>query len=234
VYLNSDAVANNVQSLSQQSAQLDGAIQQVVSATDLTRQEVLGLVGQTIGRTPTAVVQPDQDVLPTNDLDGDGDLDAVGGFLSYRNFGNVQYWGVDASVQVQATDRLDAFANVSFVSDDFFDSEELDEAGTSLSLALNAPSFKAKGGLDYRFDMGLSVGASGNYVEGFPVETGPYVGDVDSYFLLDLRAGYDLPSISGLRFDVTAKNVLDNEHREFVGAPELGLMVMGRLTYELP
>ena len=66
------------------------------------------------------------------------------------------------------------------------------------------------------------------------MRSGPYVGDVASYFLLDLRAGYDLPSVSGLRFDVTAKNVLDNEHREFVGAPKLGLMLLGRLTYELP
>jgi iron complex outermembrane receptor protein len=195
---------------------------------------VAGLFGTITGtgldNTPTAVVQPDQQVLP-----GGGSSNAVGGFLSYRNFGDVEYWGIDASVQVQATDQLDAFANVSIVSDDFFDNEELDEEGTSLSLALNAPSFKAKGGADYRFeDVGLSVGASGNYVEGFPVETGPYVGEVESYFLLDARLGYDFTTIPGLRANLTVKNVLDNEHREFVGAPELGLMVLGRLTYTLP
>jgi TonB dependent receptor. len=160
----------------------------------------------------------------------------VGGFLSYRNFGSVEYWGIDASVQAQVTDQLDTFANVSVVSDDFFDNTELDETNTSLSLALNAPSFKAKGGVDYRFDgVGLSVGASGNYVEGFPVETGPYVGDVDSYFLLDAHVGYEFTdSIPGLSANLTAKNLLNNEHREFVGAPELGFMLMGRLTYELP
>jgi len=236
VYLNSETVASNVNALSNQSPTVEGAIQQLTASTSLSREQVLGLVGQTIGQTPTGVVQPDdQQVLPTSDLDGDGERDAVGGFLSYRNFGNVQYWGIDASVQVQATDQLDAFANVSIVSDNFFDNEDLDEEGTSLSLALNAPSFKAKGGADYRFeDVGLSVGASGNYVEGFPVETGPYVGEVESYFLLDARLGYDFTTIPGLRANLTVKNVLDNEHREFVGAPELGLMVLGRLTYTLP
>jgi iron complex outermembrane receptor protein len=188
-----------------------------------------GTTSEQIGQGPVGVVQPDQSVLPGTNSG------AVGGLLSYRNFGNVQYWGIDASVQVQATDRLDAFANVSIVSDDFFDNDELDEEETSLSLALNAPSFKAKGGLDYRFEgVGLSVGASGNYVEGFPVETGPYVGEVEDYFLLDARLGYDLPPISGLSANLTVKNVLNNEHREFVGAPELGRMIMARLTYELP
>ena len=189
------------------------------------------VIGGGLAGTPTAVVQPDQQVLP-NETNTPTN---VGGFLSYRNFGQVEYWGIDASVQVQATEQLDAFANVSIVSDDFFDNKELDEEGTSLSLALNAPSFKAKGGIDYQFDeSGLSVGTSGNYVEGFPVETGPYVGEVESYFLLDAHLGYDLSSIPGLSANLTVKNVLNNEHREFVGAPELGRLFMGRLTYTLP
>lgn len=204
-----------------------------LQAAGLQPQNVAGLLGTITGtglaNTPTAVVQPDQQVLP-----GGGDGTDVGGFLSYRNFGSVEYWGIDASVQVQATDQLDAFANVSILSDDFFDNEELDEEDTSLSLALNAPTFKAKGGADYRFDdLGLSVGASGNYVEGFPVETGPYVGEVDSYFLLDARLGYDFSALPGLRANLTVKNVLNNEHREFVGAPALGRLIMGRLTYSL-
>ncbi|HHP7239333.1 TonB-dependent receptor domain-containing protein, partial [Longibacter sp.] len=155
----------------------------------------------------------------------------VGGFLSYRNFGEVSYYGIDISLTLQATDALSMFANTSILSDDFFDNEELEETNTSLSLALNAPAFKAKSGFDYRFDSGFSFGMTGNYVEGFPVETGPYVGEVDSYFLLDARVGYKLTSIPGLRVDITGKNILDNEHREFAGAPELGLAVFGRMQY---
>lgn len=199
----------------------------------LSAQQIAGILGALVGgalnNQPAAVVQPDQQVLP-----GGGGPNEVGGFLSYRNFGTVEYWGIDASLQLQLTDALDVFANASIVSDDFFDNEELDEENQSLSLALNAPAFKVKSGFDYRLDNGFSFGASGNYVQGFPVETGPYVGSVEEYFLLDLHAGYRFPQIPGLRLNVSAQNVLDNEHREFVGAPALGRTIFGRLTYTLP
>ena len=188
-----------------------------------------GIVGSGLDDTPAAVVQPDEQVLP-----GGGTADQVGALLTYRNFGQVEYWGVDASVEVDITDTFTAFGNVSYVSDDFFDNEELDETDTSLSLALNAPAFKTKGGFDYGLPAGFSVGATVHYVDGFPVRSGPYVGDVQSYTLLDVRAAYNVPAVPGLSLTVTGKNVLDNRHREFVGAPPLGRMLMGRLTYELP
>ena len=196
-----------------------------------------GLVGGAVNGQQLGIVQPDvafpdapaesQDIVPGPNPN------TVGGFLSYRNFGQIDYWGIDASVEFQASDALRMFTNASFVSDDFFDNEELDETDTNLNVALNAPSFKMKGGVDYAFENGVSVGATANYVEGFPVRSGPYVGDVDTYFLLDLRAGYDVPSIPGLRLDVSANNVLDNEHRQFVGAPELGITIFGSATYTL-
>lgn len=154
--------------------------------------------------------------------------------LAYRNFGNVNLWGADVSLQFLASDRLSFFGNVSIVSDDFFDNEELDEAGSNLSLALNAAAFKSKFGFAYNVPFGLSFNASGRYTDGFPVESGPYVGDVDSYFLLDLGLGYDLGKVyTGMRFDVTIQNILDNEHREFIGAPEIGRLAMARLSYTI-
>ena len=229
VYLDpQDFVAPDVQARIASNPQVNGAFQQFVQASGLSEQQAVELLAGTFGSTPSGVVQPDQNVLPG----GGGDKEA-GAFLSYRNFGEVQYYGADISVTVQATDALSIFSNASFVSDDFFDNEELDETNTSLSLALNAPAFKAKGGFDYRMDNGFSFGATSNYVEGFPVETGPYVGEVDSYVLVDVRAGYRFQNVPGLRLDVTANNVLDNEHRQFVGAPELGRLIIGRLTYTI-
>ena len=196
----------------------------------LTSAQIAGILGGVVGNgldnTPTAVVQPDQEVLP-----GGGASNEVGGFLSYRNFGQVSYFGTDISLTLQATDELSIFANTSILSDDFFDNEELEEENASLSLALNAPAFKAKGGYNYRFENGFSFGMTANYVEGFPVETGPYVGEVESYFLLDARVGYDVQSVPGLSVNVTGKNILNNEHREFAGAPELGAAIFGRMTY---
>ncbi|MFB6272290.1 MAG: TonB-dependent receptor domain-containing protein [Salinibacter sp.] len=149
--------------------------------------------------------------------------------FQYRNGGDIEYWGVDASAVVHVTEELTMFGNTSVVSDDSF------EGSGRRPIALNAPAFKVKGGFDYRlprFD--ASIGATAHYVDDFPVRYGPYTGTVSSYSLLDVRARAAIPSVPGLSVNLTAKNVLGNEHREFVGAPALGRMVIARLTYEIP
>jgi iron complex outermembrane receptor protein len=155
--------------------------------------------------------------------------------LAYRNFGEIDYWGFDAAFELTASRRLSFFGNVSVVSDDFFDNEELDESGTSLSLALNAPTLKWRIGGRYSAPQGPHVSLAGRYTKGFPIASGPYVGDLESYFLLDLGFGYDMGRFaSGLRLDVGIQNLLDNEHREFVGAPQLGRMGIVKATYTMP
>ncbi len=149
--------------------------------------------------------------------------------LEYQSGGDIEYWGLDVAAELNATDNLAIFGNTSVVSDDSF------EGNGAGKIRLNAPAFKVKGGLDYRlprFD--ASIGATAHYVDDFPVRYGPYVGTVGSYALLDLRARAAVSSVPGLSVNVTAKNVLGAEHREFVGAPALGRMVVARLTYELP
>lgn len=188
--------------------------------------EQLFTVFSGLASRPVGVVQPDQELTD--------DPNTVAGFLAYRNYGDLTYWGLDASAQFIVNDNIDLFGNVSVVSDDFFDPEELDEEGTDLTLALNASTLKVKFGGSYRKPGSFNVNASGRYTEGFPVVSGPYIGDLESYFLLDVGAGYDFArTLPGLRFDVTVQNVLDNEHREFIGAPLLGRMAMARLTYSL-
>jgi iron complex outermembrane receptor protein len=194
----------------------------------LTAEQVAGLLvtlsADQLPTGPVAIVQPRQN------NEGPGNVPEL--LLSYRNFGEIDYYGADISAQFIASDRINLFGNISWVSDDFFDNEELDEAGSSLSLALNAPTFKGKFGGSYSVPGSFSVNASGRYVEGFPVASGPYLGEVDSYFLLDLGAGYDFQNtVPGLRLDVTVTNVLDDMHYEFVGAPQIGRMAMARAIY---
>ena len=198
---------------------------------------VVGLAADQLpsASTPVAIVVPEE-----NDL-GEGQAPELLG--TYKNFGKVEYWGIDASFQFFASRNLRLFGNVSVVSDDFFDNTELDEANVDIKLALNAPSFKAKGGFSYRSPSGIAFGVSGRFIKGFPVFSGPYVGGlpepygdgtggVEDYFLLDLNFGYDLRNYApGLRLDISVQNALDNEHREFIGAPQIGRLAMSRLTY---
>lgn len=214
-------------------------LQQAGLPPDQVAALLAGLVGGALANTPAAVVQPDQPVLPTDNQN------EVGALISYRNFGTVTYYGVDVALEVRATDRLRLFGNASFVSDDFFDNEELDEENADLALALNAPKTKAKGGFSYSVPRGLSFNASARYTEGFPVLSGPYVGGlpapygtgeggVEDHFLLDVGVGYDFEKyVPGLRLNVTVQNALDNEHRQFIGATQLGRLALARLTYSL-
>lgn len=207
-------------------AQLNGALQQM----GLTPEQVAGLiVAMAADQLPSATT-PVAIVSPVENYAGPGVTPEL--MLTYRSYGNIQFWGADISTQVMATDALTLFGNLSFVSDDFFDNEELDEVNTSLSLALNAPTLKVRGGFDYKLRSGFSFNASGRYTEGFLVRSGPYIGDVDSFFLLDVGAGYDLGRYApGLQLNVLIQNVLDDKHREFVGAPQIGRMALARLTY---
>jgi outer membrane receptor for ferrienterochelin and colicins len=210
---------------------LGGAtLAQALGGLGLSSAQVAGLLvtlaadGLPSASTPVAIVQAasnDPGVGKTPEL-----------MLAYRNFGNVDYLGLDASFQYIASKKLSLFANLSWVSDDFFDAKDLGEPGTDLRLALNAPAFKARGGFKYTFESGFSLNASGRYSDGFPISSGPYQGFLDSYFVLDVGFGYDLNKYTpGLRVDVGVSNALDDEHREFIGAPNLGRMGIGRLTY---
>ncbi len=209
-------------------AQLAGTLQALNLPASAVADLIVGLAADQLpsASTPVAIVTPN------DNTPGLGEAPEL--MLAYRNFGNINLWGVDVSMQFLASERLSLFGNVSIVSDDFFDNEELDESGTDLSLALNAAAFKSKVGFAYSIPFGMSFNAAGRYIDAFPVQSGPYVGDVDSYFLLDLGFGYDLGKMyTGMRFDVTIQNILNNEHREFIGAPEIGRLALARLSYTI-
>ncbi|MBX2819846.1 MAG: TonB-dependent receptor [Rhodothermaceae bacterium] len=184
--------------------------------------------------TRVGVVSPDQQILP----DGTP-ANIAGGLFSYRNFGNVTLWGTDLAVEYIASEKLRMHAHMSYISDDYFDNTELQEEGSELAVALNAPTFKMGMGAEYQFPFGLSLRASGRAVNEFIVITGPFEGMVDDYVVFDAGVGYDFGrQITGLRIDLTAQNLLTfvngksvSTHREFVGAPQIGRIVMARALF---
>ena len=194
----------------------------------LTPQEASELLIKIAGddlpgpKMPVAIVQPNEN------NKGEGHFPEL--MLTYPNFGSIRYFGMDVSAQVMASDRLMFFGNASWVSDDYFDRTELKEETEDAELALNAPGFKFKLGGQYQRGNGISLSASGRFTRGFPVITGQYVGHVPSYTIIDIGAGYAIRR-AGLRADLGISNLLDSNHREFVGAPRLGRVASLRLTY---
>jgi iron complex outermembrane receptor protein len=146
--------------------------------------------------------------------------------LTYRNFGNVELGGLDLGVQWQFDPVWTLTASYSHVSEDLF--ENLDGIG---DVALNAPKNKVGLGLRYHDRLaGLNTGFRILWVDGFPVSSGVYVGEVQPYTVTDFDIEYQIPRLAGTSVVLTMQNVFDHLHREFVGTPELGRVSMLRLN----
>ncbi len=139
--------------------------------------------------------------------------------------GTVTLWGADVSVSADVTESLSLNGSYSWVSDD-----SIANVAVAESYVLNGPRNKAAAGATYRHARsGIRVGMEGRYVSSFPVVAGVYDGRVDEYGVMDVRAGLALPGLRNVELSVEALNVFDNRHQEFVGAPEIGRLVLARV-----
>lgn len=124
-------------------------------------------------------------------------------------------------------------AGYSFQSKECFDFDEDGACPGSDDLALNAPSHK--GSLGFAFTnrrRGFLLDGRWRFSEGFDMRSGVFAGTVDAYHVLDVTAGYQLPFQPTARLELTVYNLLNNLHREFVGAPELGRLALVRVRYD--
>ena len=146
--------------------------------------------------------------------------------LTYRNYGDISLNGLDLNFTFFLNPSWSVGANYSFVSKDLF--ENVDGIG---DIALNAPRNKFGANIQYtNINLGLGVGLRARFVQGFPVRSGVYVGEVESYYTVDLNAGYDIPLGPKPRLSFTVQNLMDHRHQQFVGTPEIGRLAMARLT----
>ena len=185
----------------------------------VTREQILPIV-EGVAQLPLGTVVPDQ-------------VDAPDLLVTYRNFGEVDFWGADLSAQIIASDRVRINASYSFQSDECFDFNDDGNCTSSDDIALNAPNHK--GSMGFTFDdraTGFSFGGRMRMTTAFPMNSGVYVGDVDGYSVIDASIGYRLPFQPSTHVSLTANNILNNLHREFVGAPEIGRMLLARVRYD--
>ena len=153
-------------------------------------------------------------------------FDPTAVMVTYRNFGDVDFYGVDLSLSYFLSRHWTITGNYSFVSEDFF--SNLDGID---NIALNAPKHKFGGSITYRNDeVGFDSNLRLRWVDSFPVQTGAFVGSVGSYAVLDLTANYKFPFSKNTNLNLTVQNLTDNNHQEMVGAPRIGRLAMFRLT----
>jgi outer membrane receptor for ferrienterochelin and colicins len=200
----------------------------LVQAGVMTPAELLATVTQLVAGTdqrpglaqvPIGTIAPDQR--------SDSDL-----ILTYRNFGDVNFWGADLATQFFVNEKLSFRGSASWVSKECFLSDTKSCSGTE-AVALNAPTFK--GAFSTRWQdaaKGVSLEGQVRYMDGFPMNSGVFIGRVNAYSVVDANAAYRFSGLSGATLSVTGSNLLNRLHREFIGAPELGRLLLVRLQYD--
>lgn len=143
------------------------------------------------------------------------------------NYGDIDIRGIDCEVSYLMNSEWTFAGTYSHISQTYF--EKLD--GIS-DLALNSPCHKASLTTNYRNQIaGLSAELRYRWTDGFRMNSGVYVGSVGSYHLVDLNISYEIPSYKGLTATLSALNLLNNKHQEFVGAAEIGRWTTLRVQY---
>ena len=167
--------------------------------------------------------------------------------FTYVNAGDLDMWGADFAVKAFLNDEWTLGATGSWVSDDYFDLDEIDNA--IAPIALNAPALKGSLSLAYRnARSGINAEARVRANAQFPAESAGFTGTVcetgpradilfeeecvDGYTLVDLTAGYKVPRTQAT-LQVTVSNLFDEPYRSFVGVPEIGRFLMAQVKYDL-
>ena len=183
---------------------------------DATATQVCGAYAQ----VPIGTVSP-------NETTHKGDI-----LLSYRNYGELSYYGTDAAFTYELSPEFAISGSASYINQNVFTGDDLGAGAGSDTIALNAPQYKSALSIMHRnADLGLNVGLQWRWVDAFRMNSGVYVGDVQAFHMLDLNLNYAIPSVQGLSFNLTATNLLDHRVQQFIGAAAIGRMVQGRFTY---
>ncbi|HLE56084.1 MAG TPA: TonB-dependent receptor [Rhodothermia bacterium] len=164
--------------------------------------------------------------IPLGTISPEGASDPTAVLLVRRNFGDISLSGLDATITFLPGPAWMIGTTLSLMSDNFFRNVD----GVQ-DVALNAPKTKAGFFVGHRFDeLGIDTSVRVRFVDGFPVRSDVYIGEVDPYSLIDLSLNYRFPYSSITSINLTIQNLTDNKHREFVGVPEIGRVGILRLS----
>ncbi len=188
-----------------------------------------------MARIPAGVVSSDDVAARGSDL-----------LATYVNFpGEIDLWGFDVSATALLSDEWSLGVTASHTDDHKFCLVEVpsgQQCPSAQLVALNAPKNKGSATLGYRVAGGFSGEVRVRHTGEFPVNSADFIGlqciggggqpCVDSFTLVDLTLGHELPTIRGASVQFTVSNLFDEAYRSFVGVPEVGRLALLRLRYE--
>ncbi|MEM7048648.1 MAG: TonB-dependent receptor [Acidobacteriota bacterium] len=156
----------------------------------------------------------------TNNLDGSNIIAAV----SYTNFGEVDTQGIDFGLNNYFSNGWSYNLNYSWF--DF----DIKNAGSGFDNILLPNTPEHKGGISFgyakdAFDLDLGF----RFVDEFRWAVGPFQGDVDSYYTIDVGGNYAITD--NWKVGVNISNVTDNQHWQSFGGDLLGRRALGNISF---
>jgi iron complex outermembrane receptor protein len=164
-------------------------------------------------------------------------------FLAYRNFGAVNLWGADLALDYVVNTHLALSGSYAYVNKDFFPRTEVNGP---TDVALNASKSKGSLTTTWRDDPhGWNAELRFRAVKGFPVNSGVYVSapdpndpnkllPTDSYGVFDVQGTWRPPvGARNLLLTANLQNLLNKHYATFVGVPQLGRLLVTKVSYTL-
>lgn len=149
--------------------------------------------------------------------------------LSYSNIGDITVYGIDVGATFFVTKNLRLGASYSWMSEDSIPDEDAQFG----YIALNAPRNKVALSASYNIEkIGLEAGLRWRWQQGFPANSGVYVGQVDAYNVLDLNLAYKLWFSQKTEVSLSVQNLIGGNYQPFPGTPHIGRLTMLRLSHE--
>ncbi|MYA33074.1 MAG: TonB-dependent receptor [Gemmatimonadales bacterium] len=202
-------------------AYLSNVFRQLVGVAFATEAEALGtaqFIANQAAQIPLGAVTP---------TSAGGTAAAM--VAGYQDAGGFDVMGGELGAGFLLSDQLEMATSLSFISRNTFET-----AGELLSeVSLNSPTVRGTASLTYRNDeSGVNGGLRFRAQNGYPFNSGPWVGDLEAVTTLDANFGFRIPGYEDLWFQVDVSNVFDQAYQSMVGAPAIGRVVLARMRWD--
>jgi iron complex outermembrane receptor protein len=200
---------------------LSGVFRQLVGVAFATEAEALGtaaFIADQAAQIPLGTVTP-------TSVGGTAAAMALG----YQDAGGFDVMGGELGAGFLLSDQLEMATSLSFIDRNTFET-----AGELLSeVSLNTPTVRGTASLTYRNDdSGVNGGLRFRAQNGFPFNSGPWVGDLAAITTLDANFGFRIPGYEDLWFQVDVSNLFDKAYQSMLGAPAIGRVVLARMRWD--
>ncbi|HXH19893.1 MAG TPA: TonB-dependent receptor [Chitinophagales bacterium] len=148
--------------------------------------------------------------------------------LTYVNLGDMDVSGMDLGFNLRAAGDFHIAGGYSYMSKNKFDME-----GAQLGyVALNAPRHKLFVAPEYAAEkIGLTARVTWRWQDGFPANSGIYIGYVKAANFIDIHVSYRLHFSKQTVITLDAQNILNYKHRGLPYAAEIGRLVLGKISH---